>query len=173
MGILICGLNGVGKSTIGRMLAERLSWRFIDNEDLFFPKDDLNYLFSHPRKREEVITLLEEAVTKDKRYVFTAVRGDYGSVFLATIEKAVLIEVPRELRLQRVYDRSFARFGERMLAGGDLFERESAFLEQVRSRPEDHVTSWLNDTGISVIRVDGTLPPEENVDSLIKRLGSR
>ena len=33
MGILICGLNGTGKSTLGRMLAERLGYCFIDNED--------------------------------------------------------------------------------------------------------------------------------------------
>ena len=38
MGILICGLNGCGKSTLGRQLAERLGCRFIDNEDLYFSK---------------------------------------------------------------------------------------------------------------------------------------
>ena len=40
MGILICGLNGTGKSTLGRMLADRMGYEFIDNEDLFFPKTD-------------------------------------------------------------------------------------------------------------------------------------
>lgn len=50
MGILLCGLNGAGKSTIGRILAERMSWQFIDNEDLYFPKEDASYLFSNPRK---------------------------------------------------------------------------------------------------------------------------
>ena len=37
MGILICGLNGTGKSTLGKMLADRLGYEFIDNEDLCFP----------------------------------------------------------------------------------------------------------------------------------------
>ena len=32
MGILICGLNGTGKSTLGRMLAGRMGYEFIDNE---------------------------------------------------------------------------------------------------------------------------------------------
>ncbi len=40
MGLLICGLNGTGKSTPGRMLADRMGYEFIDNEDLFFPKTD-------------------------------------------------------------------------------------------------------------------------------------
>ena len=34
MGILICGLNGVGKSTLGKALAEKLNYHFIDIENL-------------------------------------------------------------------------------------------------------------------------------------------
>ena len=76
MGILICGLNGCGKSTLGRQLAERLGYRFIDNEDLYFPKDDPSYLYSSPRSREEVVRQLEELIEKDRRFVFAAVKGD-------------------------------------------------------------------------------------------------
>ena len=45
MGILICGLNGTGKSTLGRLLADRMEYEFIDNEDLFFPKQILRTRF--------------------------------------------------------------------------------------------------------------------------------
>ena len=52
MGILICGLNGVGKSTVGKALAVRLSYQFIDNEDLYFPKDDPDYKYNDPRSKK-------------------------------------------------------------------------------------------------------------------------
>jgi shikimate kinase len=32
--ILLCGLMGSGKSSVGRMLAERLGWRFVDTDAL-------------------------------------------------------------------------------------------------------------------------------------------
>lgn len=42
MGIIICGLNGTGKSTFGKALAEKLHFHFIDIENLYFPKTNPN-----------------------------------------------------------------------------------------------------------------------------------
>lgn len=41
MGIMICGLNGVGKSTLGAALAEKLNLYLIDHERLYFPARDV------------------------------------------------------------------------------------------------------------------------------------
>ena len=162
MGILICGLNGVGKSTLGKRLAERLDWRFIDNEDLYFPKTDAKYTYSDPRGKAEVIRLLEEQVESDPRFVFAAVRGDYGEKLISLLDFIVVIDVPREIRLARVRERSLRKFGERILAGGDLAERENAWFTQVERRPEDDVEKWLETVDCPVIHVDGTRPVEEN-----------
>ena len=166
MGILICGLNGAGKSTLGKHLAERLGWQFIDNEDLYFPKTDTKYAYSDPRGKEEVIRLLEERIEKDRRFVFAAVKGDYGDKLISLVDCIVVIDVPREIRLARVRERSFQKFGERILAGGDLAERENAWFAQVEHRPEDYVEKWLETVDCPVIRVDGTRPIGENVEHL-------
>ena len=170
MGILICGLNGAGKSTIGRMLAGRIGYAFIDNEDLYFPEQDPAYRFSGPRSKEEVIRLLEERIAGNNRFVFAAVKGDYGSRLTAALHRIVLVEVPAPIRRQRVRDRSFRKFGSRMLPGGDLFEKENAWFSLTDGRPEDYVTKWLETVDCPVIRVDGTLPVEENVDFLVSAL---
>ena len=174
MGILVCGLNGCGKSTVGRILAGKTGFKFIDNEDLYFAKDDPDYLFSAPRSRDEVVRLLESEMPADGRFVFAAVSGnsdDYGEKLAPALELIVLIEVPKAVRMERVRARSFGKFGERMLEGGDLYERESAFFRLVESRPEDYVTKWLGSderaAGVPVLRIDGTLPPEENVGRII------
>lgn len=166
MGILICGLNGVGKSTLGKRLAERLSYQFIDNEDLYFPKTDAGYTYSSPRGKEEVIRLLEERIEKDRRFVFAAVKGDYGDKLLAALDRVVVIHVPREARLARVRERSLQKFGDRILAGGDLAQRENAWFELVESRPEDYVEKWLATVDCPIIPVDGTRPIGENVAHL-------
>ena len=170
MGVIICGMNGSGKSTLGRALAESLGWRFIDNEDLYFPKDDPNHPYTAERTQDEVERLLLEEVRQDDQFVFAAVRGNYGEAVLPYYKAAVLVEVPREVRLQRVWERSHRKFGERMLPGGDLYESEKRFYDLVAARPEDYATRWLDAVNIPVLRVDGTRPVGENVRAMTEWL---
>ena len=167
MGILICGLNGAGKSTLGKMLAERIGYEFIDNEDLYFPKTDEAYDYSNPRSREETVRLLEEKIGRNCRFVFTAVKGDYGDRLIASLDHIVLIDTPKEIRSRRVRERSFGRFGARILPGGDLHDKEEAWFSLTDSRPEDYTEKWLETVDCPVIRVDGTLPVRENLEYLL------
>ena len=171
-GILMCGLNGVGKSTLGKALAERLGFHFIDNEDLYFPKTDPENPYASPRGREEVEKLLFDEIAAHENFVFTSVKGDYGEADQPFFQYVVYIAVPRKLRLQRVKERSLQRFGSRMLPGGDLYRQEASFLDFVASRPEDSVLKWLEPLSCPVIRVDGTKPVEENAAFIVRRLGT-
>ena len=81
------------------------------------------------------------------------------------------VEVPREIRLKRVWERSYARFGARMLPGGDLYESEKRFRDLIAARPEDYATRWLEALNIPVLRVDGTQPVGENVSLITDWLG--
>ncbi len=168
-GIIICGLNGCGKSTLGKALAEKLHFHFIDNEDLYFPKTDANYTYASPRSREEVEKLLWGEIRAHENFVFTSVKGDYGDCISSFFQYAILIEAPRDLRIQRVKNRSFQKFGERMLLGGDLHEQEEKFFNFVKSRPEDTVKEWVKSLQCPVLRIDGTKPIEENVDFIMEQ----
>ena len=170
MGILICGLNGTGKSTLGRLLADRMRYEFIDNEDLFFPKADPSYTFSSPRSEEDVIRLLEEKISENNRFIFAAVRGNYGDRLIASLDYIVLIEVPKQIRSKRVRDRSYQKFGARILPGGDLYDKENKWFSLTDGRPETYVTDWLETVNCPVIRIDGTMPVKENVDYLLSAL---
>ena len=165
-GIQVCGLNGCGKSTLGRALAQKIGFHFIDNEELFFTRNAADEPYQNPRSRAEVEKLLMEEVRKHGDFVFAAVKGDYGSAILPLYRYAVLIEVPKEIRLQRVRDRSFQKFGGRMKPGGDLYESEEAFFQTVAARPEDYAESWARTLSCPVVVVDGTRPVEENVERL-------
>ena len=164
-GIIVCGMNGSGKSTLGRALSERLGFHFIDIEDLYFPKNDPSYLYASPRTREEVEQLLWEEIQEHEDFILASVKGDYGERLYPYFTHAVLIEVPKDIRMRRVRERSYKKFGARMLPGGDLYEEEEEFFELVKSRPEDMAEKWVAQLGCPILRVDGT----KTVDEILKK----
>ncbi len=166
-GILICGLNGCGKSTLGRALADRLGFHFIDNEDLYFPKSDPNYLYASPRKKEEAMQYLSEIINTHDNFVFASVRGDWGDEILSRYSYAVLLEVPKDIRRERIRARSYAKFGDRMCEGGDLFETEQAFFAMAEERAENYASDWVKTLTCPRISLDGTRPVEENINMIM------
>ena len=114
--------------------------------------------------------ILEEKIADNNRFIFAAVKGNYGDKLVASLDYVVLIEVPKQIRCQRVRNRSYGRFGERILPGGDLYDKEAAWFSLTESRPENYTTEWLETVNCPVIRIDGTLPVEENVEYLVSVL---
>lgn len=169
-GIQICGLNGCGKSTVGRALAKEMGFHFIDNENLYFSRTDMNEPYTNAKSRDEVEKLLMREVHEHDHFVFAAVKGDYGKEIIPMYKYVVLMEVPREIRLQRVRNRSFQKFGNRISEGGDLYEQEEFFFHMVESRHEDYVENWVQTLNCPVIKVDGTKPVEENIALIIKQI---
>lgn len=167
-GIHICGLNGCGKSTLGRALAEKIGFHFIDNEHLYFSHSNTNKSYANPKSRQEVEKLLMAEVNEHPNFVFAAVKGDYGKEIIPLYNYVIMLEVPKNIRLQRVKNRSFQKFGNRMLPGGDLHNQEESFFNMVKARPDDYIESFLQTVKCPIIRIDGTKPIEKNIEHIIQ-----
>lgn len=166
----MCGLNGCGKSTLGRALAQKIGFHFIDNEELFFTRNAADEPYQNPRSRAEAEKILMEEVRKHGDFALAAVRGDYGKEILSLYRYAVLMEVPKEIRMERIRNRSFQKFGSRMRAGGELYEQEEAFFRTAASRPEDYAVAWTRTLDCPVLSVDGTRPVDENVEWIVRQM---
>ena len=74
LGIQICGLNGCGKSTLGKALAEKIGFHFIDNENLYFSRASIDEPYRNPKSRADVERLLMEEVSKHPDFDFASSR---------------------------------------------------------------------------------------------------
>lgn len=161
--ILVCGLNGAGKSTFGKALAVKLGCPWLDIEDFYFPDRAAADPYVSSRGRAEVSAALLDAMKGHDRFVLSSVTADYGREAEALLDLAVFLHVPAGVRMARVRSRSYGKFGERMLPGGDLYAQEERFFAMVEGRSEEKISAWLVRTGLPVIHLDGTLPPERNL----------
>ena len=154
-GIIVCGLNGSGKTELGKALAKKLHYYFIDNEDLYFPKTNSRYMYESPRTDEEVEQILLNEIAKHENFVLASVKSAFESV-TPNLKLAVVVSAPVEIRIKRIWTHSFEKFGDRMLPGGDLYEQEREFLELAGKRTVEYAEDWLKDFNGKIVRVDST-----------------
>ena len=166
-GIVVFGANGSGKSTLGRKLAHFLQYKYMDIEDYHFAKSEIPY--SVVRSREECLSLMLDDIEKYNTFVISAVSGDFGEKINAMYECAVHLSAPLEIRLERIKQRSYLQYGERVRQGGDMFDQENKFHDFVVSRSLSEVENWAETLQCPIIRVDGTKPVHENAQRIVSQ----
>ncbi len=171
-GIFICGLNGSGKSTVGLALAKALDYEYHDIEDYYFPDKSNDYVYGTSCSKNEVESALLIDLEAGSDFVLTSVRGNFKSEITSLISVIIVLEVPKGIRLQRVYDRSFSRFGNRILPCGDLHEQESRFFKAVELKNESIVSDWVESMNLPVTYVDGSKPVDVVCRDILIGIGS-
>lgn len=166
-GILILGLNGCGKTTVGRALAKRLGFFRMDAEDYYFPVPG-DYSIS--RTEEEVHRLMVADIEKHGDFVLSCVRCNISDPLVRQIRLAVVLRAAPELRAERICQREIARFGERVLSGGDMYEAQQAFHAFAAARTEELVNQSLARLSCPVIEIDASLPVESIVEQICIRM---
>ena len=164
-GICICGLNGSGKTTLAASLARSLNFKHMDIEDYYFLPSDIPY--SHPRTKEEVIPLVLKDMNEDPCFVFSYVKGDMTPEINAKFDLVVYLDVPKNIRMERIKKRAYDKFGDRVLIGGDMYEQEEAFFKMASSREPSAIEDWLDTLPCNVLRLDGTKEIKYNVGIIL------
>lgn len=132
--IVVTGVTGSGKTTVGRALAERLAWRFYDADDLHDPENiermrrgiPLTDALRQPwlsRVRETIEQTLEER--RAAVIACSALKHSYRHALAGGLEgvRFVLLTAPAPLLRQRLTER------RDHFAGPALLESQLAALE--------------------------------------------
>ena len=165
--IIICGLNGSGKTTLGKQLSKRINYVHKDIEDYYF-NSNLNYKYIEPRSRENVTKDLEKDFNNYENIIFTSCKGDYGNLS-NLYDLAIFIRLDRDTRLNRVKERSYKQFGNRVLENGDLYKKETEFWNMIYNKDESVITSWFNGLKCKKIELDGKKNIEENITIILDK----
>lgn len=187
-GIAIVGLNGGGKSTLTHALSVATGYFEMDVEDYYFPEQSssrkwsldhdsvisTDYLgelpFSVPRSKREVEAAIRIDMEVHPEFIIAGVTMNWSEEILSKINVAFLVQTPLETRLERLKSREEKRFGERAMPGGDMYAQQLEFREVIRSKDDSVVKKSIEKLGCPVIVIDGTLPIEENIETMLSHI---
>jgi len=114
-------------------------------------------------------------LTAQEHWVVSGSLCGWGDVAIPLFELVVFLWVPQDIRMARLRQREHARFGERILPGGDMYESSQAFLARaasydeggldIRSRPRHD--QWLGMLPCPIICFEGEYTIEEHLAVLM------
>ena len=174
----ITGASGCGVTTLGGALAARLGAVQIDTDDHYWVATDPPYQVK--REVPERLARIRAEQRRTGRWVMSGTLDLWAEPAIADAELIVFLEVPTQVRLERLRRREQARFGDSLLPGGAMHETHREFIEWAahyddgtqpgRSRPRHE--KWLAGLAVPVLRLDGLRPTEDLVTAVLAAAGT-
>lgn len=169
----ITGASGCGVTTLGAALAARLGAVQIDTDDHYWAATDPPYQVR--REVPERLARIRAEQARTGRWVISGTLDRWAEPAIADVQLIVFLEVPTEVRIERLRSREAQRFGEMLLPGGAMHETHREFIDWAahyedgtqpgRSRPKHE--RWLGWLSVPVLRLDGTRPVEALVEAVL------
>lgn len=173
-GIMIAGPSGSGKSSLGKIVAEKLGFPYFDVDDYIWKKDT-SAPYTQMYSKAEKIRLLKRGIEPYEHFVMAGSMSSFHQEFDDKFELMVFLYAGPEIRLQRVHSRAIERFGERILEGGDLYESHRKFLESNRRYETDgspnlnEQKKWIKNLPCAKIELNGTNSLESNAEIIVEK----
>lgn len=172
-GILIVGSSGAGKTTLGKIIAEKLRFTFVDIDDYIWRKDT-EIPFTEMYPKAEKIHRLMEAIKGSEHFVMAGSMTSFHEFFDPFFEMVVYLHTDVQIRVKRVHEREFSIFGNRILQDGDMFEQHQKYLTDIAGYDygkgsctlQEHEV-WLKLLKCKVISLDGEYSLENNANIII------
>ncbi len=166
-GILIFGSAGAGKRTLGDAVAKELGFAHICTDDIFW-RTGMKYPYTLMLPREERKIRLVDAIWTQKNFVLSGNLDTISDHFEPMFDLVVYLTTNTPIRLERLQAREYAKFGERILEGGDLYPMHKRFLDMAArydsngSPNADAHAEWAKTLSCPVLRLSGDMEPEVN-----------
>ena len=164
----IYGASGSGTSTLGRYLAEQFQYAFLDADDYFWLPTDPKFTTKRPIEQRVPLIRQDIAAAKNGAVLSGSLVG-WGDALIPDFTLAVRVVTDTPTRLARIKQREYARFGVRILPGGDMYDHHQAFLQWAAGYDDGGLDTrsavlhneWQKQLACPILTVDGTAPLAE------------
>ena len=174
--IHIFGASGAGTSTLGQAVAEKTGYTFLDSDDYIWAPTDPP--FTVLRTHAERLPLLKRDLERIEKAVLSGSVVNWGDPLMPRFTLAVRLVTPTDVRLGRIERRERARFGDRILPGGDMYDQHAAFIKWAAAYDDGPATMrsramhdlWQQKLTCPLLTLEGTRPVDELAEAVLQNL---
>lgn len=171
--IHILGAAGVGTTTLGKALAERLHIAYFDSDFYYWQQTPEPFTIARPR--DERIRLLQEHTAGHAGWALSGSLCGWGDAMIPQFTHVVFLRLDPQVRLQRLRVREVERYGEQIQEGGSRHQNSVAFLAWAARYDDGNHSlrslrrheSWMKPLRCPLIRLDST---HHSVEALVNQL---
>lgn len=168
--IILQGANGSGKSTLGRELAKVLNFAHFDVEEYYFYKTDIPYTSMRPE--EERNDMLLSDMKKHGSFVVSGDVSGWDNAFLTAFDLVIFLSAPADIRMKRIENREYGRWGDRVREGGDMYEQQQKFRAFAASRDISKLEPRALLYSCPILRIDSTKTLKDNIDEILNYINT-
>ena len=117
--------------------------------------------------------MLLSDIEKHGSFVMSGDISGWSAEFLKLFDLVIFLMVPSDIRLKRIENREYGRWGDRVRKGGDMYEQQQQFREFAASRDIPQLEQRASLYLCPILRVDGTKPLKENIDGILTYINTR
>ncbi|RKL64756.1 hypothetical protein CR203_24545 [Salipaludibacillus neizhouensis] len=171
----ILGGAGSGTSTLGASLSKILPHTYLDTDDYFWITK-----FTEQRQVPERRRMLKKDLSLNEKWILSGAVCGWGDNFKSYFDLAIFLWIPQDIRLARLQQREFKRYGNEVLPGGSKYDHSKAFLDwaslydnagmEVRSKSLHE--QWMSKLSCPILRIEGDYSIDERVNIVLDYLNS-
>jgi len=173
--IHIFGASGSGTTTIGKAVSEKLCYKHFDTDSYYWYPTEV--AFTKDRPIEERLQLMNADLGSCEKWILSGSLVEWGDSLIPLFDLVVFVYVPQDIRIERLKNREFERYGSDILPGGVRYDSTNEFIEWAsgydsgllsgRSLPRHE--KWLEELNCNIIKiVNHSL--DESIDAVIKAI---
>ena len=176
--IHIMGASGAGTTTIAKNVCETIGYSHFDSDHYFWIRTEPPFTTTRPQEDRQRMIIKD--LMSSERWILSGsmVGWEEAPMITAFFELVVFVYVPADIRMGRLREREYIRYGENILPAGKMYEASKSFLEwaaeydtgtQIGRNLQKH-NHWLN-TAVhcQILRITN-ISLDESVGAVIKAI---
>ncbi len=161
--ILVFGAPGAGTTAVGKAISRSYGYDLLDVERYIWLGTDPPY--SHRRDKKDTVRILKRDIIHSEKSVITGDIAGWGDVLLPLIDAVVWVDTDPIAREKRIRRKMYDLYGNRILAGGDMYSLYSEIQERARGYDGDESNvpnrryheEWAGGLDCRLVCVEGIL----------------